>query len=71
MREALRRRAEHPTIIPVEISTDYALLRPSKLAEVLAPLVDEARQPVIVLGPPDAAKGQVPSRWSVPATAGT
>ena len=40
-----------------KISADYTL-RPSDLAEVLTLLV-EARQPVVVWGPPGAAKSQV------------
>ena len=43
--------------IPEKISADYTL-RPSELSEVLALLV-EARQPVVVWGPPGAAKSQV------------
>ena len=43
--------------VPENISADYTL-RPSELSEVLALLV-EARQPVVVWGPPGAAKSQV------------
>ena len=43
--------------LPEKISADYTL-RPSQLASVLALLV-EARQPVVVWGPPGAAKSQI------------
>ena len=43
--------------LPDKISADYTL-RPSELASVLALLV-EARQPVVVWGPPGAAKSQI------------
>ncbi len=43
--------------VPEKISADYTL-RPSELSQVLALLV-EARQPVVVWGPPGAAKSQV------------
>ena len=43
--------------LPEKISADYTL-RPSELASVLALLV-EARQPVVVWGPPGAAKSQI------------
>lgn len=43
--------------LPEKISADYTL-RPSELALVLALLV-EARQPVVVWGPPGAAKSQI------------
>ena len=42
---------------PDTISADYTL-RPSELATTLALLV-EARQPVVVWGPPGAAKSQI------------
>jgi len=43
--------------VPEKISADYTL-RPSELSQVLALLV-EARQPVLVWGPPGAAKSQI------------
>ena len=43
--------------VPEKISADYTL-RPSELSQVLALLV-EARQPVVVWGPPGAAKSQI------------
>ncbi len=43
--------------VPDNISADYTL-RPSELSSVLELLV-EARQPVIVWGPPGAAKSQI------------
>ncbi len=43
--------------LPEKISADYTL-RPSELSQVLALLV-EARQPVVVWGPPGAAKSQI------------
>ena len=43
--------------LPDNISADYTI-RPSELAEVFALLV-EARQPMIVFGPPSAAKSQI------------
>ena len=43
--------------VPETISANYTL-RPSELAEVLALLV-EARQPIMVWGPPDAAKSMI------------
>ena len=43
--------------LPENISADYTL-RPSELSQVLALLV-EARQPVLVWGPPGAAKSQI------------
>ena len=43
--------------VPEKISADYTL-RPSELSQVLALLV-ETRQPVVVWGPPGAAKSQI------------